>query len=184
MSNDALWEELREKLPWHRTEEQRQLRIQQWKGIDVNGNGYLSLAEIDKGMRDVVQLPQLFETKPVLMRAFMAAKNKVKSKSQYGDDYVTKGEYRWLLQYMRMYFEYWVAFDAIDTDDDRRIGMDEFAQGVEQMSKWGIDMSDPAAQWAECDSNGGGKILFDEFCEWAIKKSLDLEDDDDDDANE
>ena len=29
------------------------------------------------------------------------------------------------------------------------------------------------------DENGGGQILFDEFCEWAIRKGLDLEDDDD-----
>jgi hypothetical protein len=36
----------------------------------MNGNGYLSLAEVDKGMRDVVQLPILFQLKPVLMRAF------------------------------------------------------------------------------------------------------------------
>ena len=27
-------------------------------------------------------------------------------------------------------------------------------------------------------------ILFDEFCKWAIKKSLDLEDDDNDDAHD
>ena len=45
-----------------------------WDGFDVNGNGYLSLAEVDKGMRDVVQLPTLFGLKPVLMRAFQAAK--------------------------------------------------------------------------------------------------------------
>ena len=40
----------------------------------MNGNGYISLAEIDKGMRDVVVLPNLFAAKPVIMRAFMAAK--------------------------------------------------------------------------------------------------------------
>jgi hypothetical protein len=40
----------------------------------VNGNGYISLAEVDKGIRDVLVLPILFATKPVLMRAFMAAK--------------------------------------------------------------------------------------------------------------
>ena len=28
------------------------------------------------------------------------------------------------------------------------------------------------------DKNGGGMILFDEFCDWAIKKGLDLEIDD------
>ena len=46
------------------------MRKKQWSGMDVNGNGYLSLAEVDKGMRDVVQLPELFNLKPVLMRAF------------------------------------------------------------------------------------------------------------------
>ena len=54
----------------------------------------------------------------------------------------------------------------------------EFTQAKETISKWGIDLSDPEAQWKECDKNGGGMVLFAEFCEWAIKKNLDLEDDD------
>ena len=33
------------------------MRIKQWKAIDINGNGLLSLAEVDKGMRDVIKLP-------------------------------------------------------------------------------------------------------------------------------
>ncbi len=47
----------------------------------MNGNGYLSLAEIDKGITDVVQLPVLFAAKPVLMRAYMAAKAISKAKN-------------------------------------------------------------------------------------------------------
>ena len=31
------------------------------------------------------------------------------------------------------------------------------------------------------DSSKKGQILFDEFCEWSIKKRLDLEEDDDED---
>ena len=63
-------------MPWRNTPEHKAKRDQYWSGFDVNGNGYLSLAEIDKGMRDVVKLPQLFEAKPVLMRAYTAAKTK------------------------------------------------------------------------------------------------------------
>ena len=48
--------------------------------MDVNGNGYLSLAEIDKGMRDAIRIPILFDLKPVLMRAYQSARNKLKSK--------------------------------------------------------------------------------------------------------
>ena len=87
----------------------------------MNGNGLLSLAELDKGLRDVIRLPALFKTKPVLLRAFTAAKTKVKSKSIYGDDYIQKKEYRYLMKYLRMYYEYWVAFSMIDTDGDKRI---------------------------------------------------------------
>ncbi len=52
--DNPIWEELREKLPWHLNEEEKQMRIKIWNSIDVNNNGILSLAEVHKGMRDVV----------------------------------------------------------------------------------------------------------------------------------
>ena len=115
------------------------------------------------------------------MRAFTAAKTKVKSTSKYGDDYITFPEFRWLLKYLRMYYELWVAFDRIDTSDDRRVSYKEFEAAAPELEKWGINMSDPRKQWAEADSDKGGMILFIEFCSWAIKHNLDLDDDDDDD---
>ena len=72
---------MEEKLPWRNTPEHKAKRDQYWTGFDVNGNGYLSLAEIDKGITDVVQLPVLFAAKPVLMRAYMAAKAISKAKN-------------------------------------------------------------------------------------------------------
>ena len=116
-----IWETLREKLPYKTDEQDTARRKKIWEGFDVNGNGYLSLAEVDKGFIDVLNLPKLFKLKPVLIRAFNAAKSKLKSKNQYGDDYVSRAEFRYLLMYVRQYYEYWVAFDEIDTDDDRRI---------------------------------------------------------------
>ena len=47
----------------------------------MNGNGYLSLAEVDKGLRDVVKIPTIFDVKPVIMRAFQAAKTKDNARS-------------------------------------------------------------------------------------------------------
>ena len=74
-----------------------------------------------------------------------------------------------------------MAFDRIDTDDDRRVDHSEFLQAKPLLQKWGIDMSNPEKQWRAADRDGGGKILFIEFCDWAIKRNLDLDDDDDDD---
>ena len=128
-------------------------------------------------------MPQLFDLKPVLIRAFTAAKTKMPTKSKYSDDYITRGEFRWLLKYLRVYYEYWVAFEKIDLDSDRRIGHNEFFQASNLMERWGIDMSNPAGAWAECDRDGKGKVLFEEFSDWAIKKNLDLDTDDNDDPD-
>ena len=51
---DPIWQELKDKLPYRKTDVDKSKRQEQWKGIDMNGNGYLSLAEVDKGMRDVI----------------------------------------------------------------------------------------------------------------------------------
>ena len=69
----------------------------------------------------MLNLPKIFDLKPVIMRAYQAAKNKLKAKSKVGDDYVSKAEFRYFLQYLRQYYEYWLAFDKIDSNDDRRI---------------------------------------------------------------
>ena len=52
-----------------------------------------------------------------------------------------------------------------------------------QLESWGIDMTNPQETWKEVDRNKGGKLLFDEFCDWAICKNLDLDDDDNDDED-
>ena len=91
------WQKIRNKLPFERTPEQKQRRKELWKLIDVNGNGYVSLAEIDKGMRDILQLDELFLSKPVMLRAYKAAKAKKKAKTIHSDDYIEFLEFRILL---------------------------------------------------------------------------------------
>lgn len=67
------------------------------------------------------------------MRAYQSAKAQLKSKNSYGDDYVSRAEFRYLLKYLRQYYEYWVAFDQVDTDDDRRISLEEFKKAAPTM---------------------------------------------------
>ena len=100
-------------MPWRNTPADKAKRDKFWNGFDVNGNGYISL---DKGMRDVVVLPNLFDAKPVLMRAYMAAKSISKAKNKRSDDYITKGEeFRYLFKFLRQYYEFFIAFNKIDT---------------------------------------------------------------------
>ena len=75
-----------------------------------------------------------------------------------------------MLLYLRQYYEYWVAFDRVDLDNDRRISRQEFNKALPVMKDWAIDVSNPDALWREADSDGKGMVLFIEFADWAIKK--------------
>ena len=178
------WEGLLQRLPIKKTAEDRAKRRQLWNSIDMNKNGYVSLAEFDRGVRDVLNLPQIFSLKKVLIRAYNASKNKIKAKSKYSNDYVEWLEFRILLVYLRQYFEYYIMFCRIDTSDDFKVDINEFTKAVPTLAKWGVKITDPKAEFKKIDTNNSGSIMFDEFCEYAIKKNLDLEDDDDFDDEE
>ena len=107
MPANVNWEEIRAKLPMEKTPEQKKRRMDLFMQFDPNNNGYLSLAEVDKGCRDILCLYEIFDAKPVIMRAFQAAKSandkiskkKGGSASRHGPDYVEKCEFRLLLVY-------------------------------------------------------------------------------------
>lgn len=172
---EAVFKELAAKLPYANTDDDREKRKKLWSVFDVNGNNLLSLAEVDKGVKEI-QLPALFDLKPVLMRAFTAARTKGPKSTANADEYISPSEFRYLLAYLRQYYELWLMFDAVDADDDRRISKAEFAAAKDKLSKWGLAAS--GDHWAAIDANGGGVVLFDEFCEWAIKHKLDHDQDD------
>eukprot|EP00954_Amorphochlora_amoebiformis_P023098 1357876-Amorphochlora_amoeboformis.AAC.1 len=171
------WEAIKEKLPYERTKEQKEKRQKMFKGFDPNGNGYLSLAEVQKGLRDVLQLDDVFDCKPAIFSAFKAAREKGKAKSSVSGDYVEWHEFRYLLLCLREYFEFHVMFDRADKNDDDRIDLKEFERSVDLLHKWGVKIDDPEKSFKEVDTNNGGKILFSEFAAWALKHSLDLEED-------
>ena len=51
-----------------KSSEDKEKRKQLWSQIDVNGNRYVSLAEIEKGLGNLIQNDTLL--KPVIMKAF------------------------------------------------------------------------------------------------------------------
>ena len=110
MASEIDWESINAKLPYERTDEAKEKRKDLFKQFDPNGNGFLSLAEVDKGVRDVLQSDELFDCKPALNRAFHFAKDKSQGESEHGPDYIEFREFRLFLQTLRQYFEYYQAF--------------------------------------------------------------------------
>lgn len=142
----------------------RAQRDELFKRFDFNGNGMLSLAEIDKA---VVELWPQFDHKPALMRAYKAA-------DRNEDGFIRRREFRLLLKYIIYFDQMWARFDEIDRDHDHRLTPAEFAEGCATM---GIRLtrSAAAAEFALMDENGGGFILFDEFCHWCARRQVPVE---------
>ena len=52
-ASEVDWETINEQMPYDHSEESHARRKEIWSGMNVNGNCYLSLAEVDKGIIDV-----------------------------------------------------------------------------------------------------------------------------------
>ncbi|CAJ1407825.1 unnamed protein product [Effrenium voratum] len=128
-----------------------------WKRLDFNGNHIVSLSEVDKMVTE--QFP-LLNHKPALMRAFKAT-----LREGNGDDWVQKHEFKMLLGNLFYFNKLFWLFDQVDEDHDRRMTLKEFQWC---MSVCGIKLSKAKleAEFKKIDVNGGGIILFDEFCRY------------------
>ena len=103
------WSRINDRLPYAKIQEQFEKRKQMWRAIDVNDNGFVSLAEITrveyncrikqyhleeilKGVRDVIQVDALFECRPAINAAF----HHCKSVSKVEDDMIKEGKIKYI----------------------------------------------------------------------------------------
>jgi len=133
-----------------------------WSRLDFNGNGVVSLAEIDKF---VVESYPLLNHKPALIRA-----QKATLSQGNGDDWVQRKEFKMLLVNLFYYNKLFWLFDQCDSDKDRRMDFKEFQFCL---TMCGLKMSENKArtEFEKLDTNGGGIILFDEFCAYFVQKN-------------
>jgi hypothetical protein len=163
------WAAIRAKLPVGRDEASNKKRDELFKQFDPNSNHLLSLAEVDRGVRDVLQTESMFDAKECIMMAFKGAKA-LNPKASHNQDFVDRKEFRMLLVYLENYFKVWEVFTSADAGRDHRLTKEEFLQLVPQLSQWCGAVSGEEL-WAKL-SNGGHHVLFHEFADFAIKGEL------------
>ena len=179
------WDDLINKLPTQKSSGDRKKRLTLWKQINEYGNGYVSFKRLNIQLEKYLKLPNVVKNKGPVKLAFNAACAKNSTKGREKDDSLLEWlEFRPFLVYLRQYFEYWVMFEKVDKSGDHKINLDEFKKALPLMEKWGVKIDDPEKEFQKIDTNGEGSVSFEEFCEYAIKKSLDLEEDDEFDDEE
>ena len=132
-----------------------------WKSLDFNGNNIVSLAEIDKF---VIGNYPLLNNKPALMRAY----KRTTLKDGDGDCWVEKKEFRAMLYNLFYFNKVFQAFQLMDADNDRRLNLEEFQSSCDVLSM-NMNADQLTDQFNAVDTNGGGIVLFDEFCAWYVQ---------------
>ena len=76
-----------------------------------------------------------------------------------------------LLKYLVYFQDMWSQFESIDKDKDGRLNVEEFKVGCATV---GLDLpaAEAEAEFKKCDADGGGVILFAEFCTWCCHRSV------------
>jgi len=183
------------------------LRKKGFSLCDPNGNGLVSLAEAETFVmkslfaaypktKDSDVGRDLFDAfRPCYIRAFNDAKDYKAdtgeviegTKAATADDFVSKGEFRYLCAYLCIYAAMFDAFAKIDgggsgrdANDDKRIDEKEWLAGYKNVKDHGFvalanvkDEKSAKAVFAKIDGNGGGVLLFDEWC--AFLKAAEIE---------
>jgi Ca2+-binding EF-hand superfamily protein len=174
------WTNFNKNIPVEETEEAKNGRINLFKEIDINSNGSLSISEIHLVIKHKIDYhnPHL---KSAIFKSFETIRllRDEKSKLNRDDHFLIFREFRKFLVYLKHYFEYYLMFELMDSDDTRKVDIYEFEAALSFIKRWGIEIKDIKKSFNEIDDNNSGVITFDEFCFWAIKNSLKIPIEDD-----
>ena len=174
------WITFNKNIPIEDNEEAKIERIKLYNNIDVNSNGSLSINEIFVVISHKINYHNS-NLKSAVFKAFETIRllRDEKSKLNCEDHFLIFREFRKFLVYLRQYFEYYLMFEAIDSNDTRKVDIYEFEAALPFIKKWGHEIFDVKKSFKEIDDNESGIITFDEFCFWAIKNSLKIPIEDD-----
>jgi len=170
--DDVDWTSLTANLPVGRDTASGLRRTELFNRFDVNKNGLLKLAEVDRAIRDAVGLDNSIPLKSMLRRATRVAREANSSKRSTkprNDEFVERDDFRVLLMYVRQYFEMYVACDRLEPGatagpSDRRVDLAEFRSSMETLAQWGVHVPADAVEeeFRALDTKRAGTVLFDE----------------------
>eukprot|EP00656_Telonema_subtile_P024814 TRINITY_DN26976_c0_g1_i1.p1 TRINITY_DN26976_c0_g1~~TRINITY_DN26976_c0_g1_i1.p1 ORF type:complete len:275 (-),score=75.05 TRINITY_DN26976_c0_g1_i1:300-1124(-) len=175
----------------------KEARMKEWNACDPNGNGHVSLAEVDgwiKGRLQGIHGDDKGETlwrsfRPSYIRAFTDARDIGADTALGGaqatsDDFVQKRAFRVLCAYISIYAQMYAAFSALDgggadkSDDDRRISREELKAGLDKLGDYdfaafqNLDDSMADVLFDEIDADGRGFVLLVEWSRYIERKEV------------
>jgi hypothetical protein len=148
------------KLPTGRDAESKKARRSIFRRIDVSGHGVLSLSDARTALARAVGIDHFAEAQPALERAFLAARDASKCRSEG----LEPDGFYLMLVYMRQYFELFAAFHGRDAAFNGQLSVSDYKQGLDLLAKYGTHLpyAEVEAAFEAIDVAGSGSIAFGE----------------------
>eukprot|EP01059_Diplonema_ambulator_P034133 TRINITY_DN7492_c0_g1_i1.p1 TRINITY_DN7492_c0_g1~~TRINITY_DN7492_c0_g1_i1.p1 ORF type:complete len:703 (+),score=150.18 TRINITY_DN7492_c0_g1_i1:675-2783(+) len=149
-------------LPTGFDDSSQELRMQLFEDFDMTGTGKLCLAEISRGVRDVLGLGEVFgECKYAVMSAFRAGtKDSV-------DGLISKRQFRTVLCVLQSYLDLYKLFQTMTVGET--VSLRSWCSSVGRLTAFGIRITDPEVDYHKI-TGGRGTMHFSEFADWAMDK--------------
>ena len=148
------WTSIAAVLPCGMANADKQGRMRMFTEVDGNGNGFLSLVEVQRAIRKKMGDQDARDFKGEVERAFDEAKaSKAKKGMEAGDAFVDRKEFREMLVHLKRHF-FWAlvaSLGSVFAADDHQIDQTTFKHVVDQLSGWGVVNVDLAAEFHAID---------------------------------
>lgn len=133
---------------------------------DDGSKGSLTLAEVDRAVKDIWPEHDFGHKQQIILSAYYAA-------DEVGDGWISRKRFKALLEHLIFFQAEWQHFEAIDVDEHNQITIDGFktaAQGLHM----GLSEDDEIYIFDQLDEEGYGFVDFDTFCSWAARRDLEV----------
>ena len=136
--------------------------------MDTSGDGTLTSREVEVAIS--TQWPQFSNAE--------ALKVAIRTADTSNDGTIGRREFGLLLEYLVFFNNLWSKFAILDDGGDGRLDVKEFQKGCKMVN---IKLHDEEAahEFGTMDLDGGGTIVFSEFCVWSARRAAAGKDDSD-----
>lgn len=171
------WDTIVNLLPDGEGEEADEQRKEMWYLFNVNENKGLTIFELEKGVVQMTQTEDIFDSEQAINDAFANAQKAKLTKLEGMEDKLDQKQFALFIRTLKLIYEFYQAVNWVDSECNHAITKSEFcSEEVQQvLEKWlgkeatspeefdGIDLTNKL---------GADKVLFKEFLEWALNKNL------------
>merc|ERR1711915_142387 len=176
------WETVNEMLPYGEGDDYEERVKEMFDLFNVNDQKGLTIFEIENGVVDMTQTGDMFDSEKAINDAFKAASRLKYEKEKSMMDKLDYNQFKLFLRILRMTYNFYQAFNYIDSDGVHVITKDVFCEDSTRgvLEQWIGAREDWEEEFDSIDmtnKKGEGNFLFREFFDWALNKNIDFQGD-------